>query len=134
MVPLAPVAAPDERYEQQSRTVEVSGSPAVPIEVFCSAAAVRASTICSNQQRSDLKLPVRAQLSLAYRGDGGRVIVVLSKREKLEMEAMFRRTIPEEARYGSTFVFRQARSPSLPQATCNRCKIISHTDGYGSAF
>ena len=36
-------------------------------------------------------------------------MVVLSKREKLEMEDMFRRTIPEVARYGTRFVFRQAR-------------------------
>ncbi len=73
---------------------------------------------------------MRAQLSLAYRGDGGRVIVVLSKREKLEMEAMFRRTIPEEARYGSTFVFRQVRGPSLPQAPFNKCKTPDRTRLY----
>ena len=36
-------------------------------------------------------------------------MVVLCKREKLEMEDMFRRTIPEVARYGTRFVFRQAR-------------------------
>lgn len=64
-------------------------------------------------------------MSLAYRGDGGRVIVVLSKREKLEMEAMFRRTIPEDARYGSTFVFRQARLKSgQPHVDAECCRCI----------
>ena len=42
------------------------------------------------------------------------MIVVLSSRDKLEMEALFRRTIPDKARYGSTFVFRQARVPRVP--------------------
>jgi len=37
-------------------------------------------------------------------------VVVLCKREKLEMEDMFRRTIPEVARYGTRFVFRQVSS------------------------
>jgi hypothetical protein len=46
---------------------------------------------------------------MAYRSEGGRTVVVLCKREKLEMEDMFRRTIPEVARYGTRFVFRQAR-------------------------
>lgn len=46
------------------------------------------------------------------------------------MEAMFRRTIPEEARYGSTFVFRQVRGPSLPQAPFNKCKTPDRTTLY----
>ena len=52
-------------------------------------------------------MPQPVQLCLAYRSEGGRTVVVLSKREKLEMEDMFRRTIPEVARYGTRFVFRQ---------------------------
>ena len=52
---------------------------------------------------------------MAYRSEGGRTVVVLCKREKLEMEDMFRRTIPEVARYGTRFVFRQVRSfPANP--------------------
>lgn len=60
------------------------------------------------------------QACLAYRAEGGRVIVVLSSRDKLEMEAMFRRTIPEDARCGSTFVFRQARPSPLPSPRARR--------------
>lgn len=70
------------------------------------------------------------------------MIVVLSKREKLEMEAMFRRTIPEDARYGSTFVFRQARLPSGHQeavwtasaALVSRAAIVSRFKAGGGAW
>ena len=55
------------------------------------------------------------QLCLAYRNEGGRVIVVLSLVPKTEMEETFRFIIPQEQRYGSTFVFRQG-NPLLPDA------------------
>ena len=55
------------------------------------------------------------QLCLAYRNEGGRVIVVLSQVPKTEMEEMFRYIIPDRQRYGSTFVFRQG-NPLLPDA------------------
>ena len=55
------------------------------------------------------------QLCLAYRNEGGRVIVVLSKVPKTEMEETFRFIIPDQQRYGSTFVFRQG-NPLLPDA------------------
>ena len=54
-----------------------------------------------------------AQVCLAYRSDGGRVVVVLCSRDKLEMEALFRRTIPQDSRYGTQFVFRQVLPYSL---------------------
>lgn len=47
------------------------------------------------------------ELCLAYRTEGGRTIVVLTGREKLELEELFARTLPQEKRYGSRFVFRQ---------------------------
>ena len=47
------------------------------------------------------------QLCKAYRSDGGRTIVIMSQQPKLEMEATFRRTIPKNQRFGSSFVFRQ---------------------------
>lgn len=56
---------------------------------------------------------VLEQACLAYRNDGGRVIVVLSQRSKLEMESSFRRSIPESERHKSQFVFRQG-SPLIP--------------------
>lgn len=56
------------------------------------------------------------QVCLAYRGDqkpGGRCAVVLCQREKLNMEAEFRRVIPEDRRFGTRFVFRQGL-PLIP--------------------
>ena len=51
-----------------------------------------------------------SQLCKAYRNEGGRTIVILSQQPKLEMEATFRRTIPNNQRFGSSFVFRQVSS------------------------
>lgn len=61
---------------------------------------------------------VSLQVCLAYRSDGGRVVVVLSERDKLEMEALFRRTIPEESRYGTKFVFRQVGACAQQHVPC----------------
>lgn len=47
------------------------------------------------------------QLCQAYRNDGGKVVVILTRVPKLVIEATFRRTIPEDLRFGTTFVFRQ---------------------------
>lgn len=44
---------------------------------------------------------------MAYRNGEARVVVVLSQRPKLEMEATFRRIIPAEQRFGTRFVFRE---------------------------
>lgn len=49
------------------------------------------------------------QVCLAYRNDGGRVCVVLSPVEKLEMEARLNELIPPASRFGTTFVVRQVR-------------------------
>jgi hypothetical protein len=72
--------------------------------------------------------PPRAQACLAWRTDGGRVVVVLSQRDKLAMEGDFRRLLPPAARFGTRFVFRQARArgrrpepcaaPPAPQSLC----------------
>ncbi|EIE20310.1 hypothetical protein COCSUDRAFT_67575 [Coccomyxa subellipsoidea C-169] len=68
----------------------------------------------ANTQRDrEVIWKILAQLCLAYRTDGGRVIVVLSLVPKTEMEDTFRNIIPEDERYGSTFVFRQG-NPLLP--------------------
>ena len=40
------------------------------------------------------------------------MVVVLSQRDKLAMEGDFRRLLPPAARFGTTFVFRQARAAS----------------------
>ena len=48
----------------------------------------------------------------AYAAEGGRVIVVMTQREKIGMEALFRRTIPPHKRDGSQFVFRQVALPA----------------------
>ena len=41
------------------------------------------------------------------------MVVVLSQRDKLAMEGDFRRLLPPAARFGTTFVFRQARGCQL---------------------
>ncbi|KAK9866656.1 hypothetical protein WJX84_009216 [Apatococcus fuscideae] len=60
-----------------------------------------------NQLDQEMIWKLLSQLCLAYKGDGGKVIVVMTNREKLEMEATFRRVIPESKRLGTQFVFRQ---------------------------
>ncbi len=47
------------------------------------------------------------QTCQAYASDGGRVIVVMTQREKIGMETLFRRIIPPHKRCGCNFVFRQ---------------------------
>lgn len=42
-------------------------------------------------------------------------MVVMTQRDKIGMEALFRRVIPSHKRHGSQFVFRQAR-PSVQLA------------------
>lgn len=41
------------------------------------------------------------------------MIVVMTQRDKIGMEALFRRIIPLHKRYGSQFVFRQVLAHSL---------------------
>ena len=67
-------------------------------------------------------IELAVQLCLAYRNEGGRVIVVLSLVPKTEMEETFRFIIPEHERYGSTFVFRQVSSEqvALPLGGCEQ--------------
>lgn len=52
-----------------------------------------------------LLLPL--QVCLAYRNGEPKVVVVMSQQPKLEMEATFRRIIPNEQRFGTRFVFRE---------------------------
>ena len=83
---------------------------------------------CDLQSQKDLEAvwTILTQLCKAYRNDGGRTIVIMSQQPKLDMEATFRRTIPKNQRFGSTFVFRQvlarAGNASLwrdQQPSCN---------------
>ena len=50
---------------------------------------------------------------MAYRNEGGRCVVILCQREKLAMEADFRRILPPERRHSTRFVFRQGL-PMIP--------------------
>ena len=58
------------------------------------------------------------QMCLAYRNDSGRVCVVLSPVEKLEMEARLNELIPPASRFGTTFVVRQVRLLSRVVLIC----------------
>lgn len=51
------------------------------------------------------------QICLAYKPTGGRTIAVLSSRPKLEMEDLFKGTIPDNKRHKSTLIFRQVHLP-----------------------
>ncbi|KAG2488904.1 hypothetical protein HYH03_012534 [Edaphochlamys debaryana] len=68
---------------------------------------------CKGQRDFEVLTKLLYQLCQAYRSDGGTVVVVMSERPKLEMEATFRRTLPEPQRLGSRFVFRHG-SPLVP--------------------
>jgi hypothetical protein len=61
----------------------------------------------NNQKDLEVVWKVLSQMVLAHRNDGGVTVVVLTQREKLEMEDYFRRVIPFEKRFGTKFVFRQ---------------------------
>ena len=50
----------------------------------------------------------------AYASEGGRIIVVMTQRDKIGMEALFRRVLPPHKRLGSQFVFRQASAANIP--------------------
>ena len=50
---------------------------------------------------------------MAYRNEGGTVVVVLCHRPKLEMESQFAAIIPEEQRFGTRFCFRQVHPPAI---------------------
>ncbi|KAK9803748.1 hypothetical protein WJX73_000566 [Symbiochloris irregularis] len=60
-----------------------------------------------NQRDEEVLWKLLTQLCQAYRNDGGKVIVILTRVPKLTIESTFRRTIPEDLRFGTTFVFRQ---------------------------
>ncbi|KAK9801967.1 hypothetical protein WJX73_003033 [Symbiochloris irregularis] len=60
-----------------------------------------------NRRDEEVLWKLLTQLCQAYRNDGGKVIVVMTRKPKLELEATFRRIIPDSLRFGSTFVFRQ---------------------------
>lgn len=46
-------------------------------------------------------------MCLAYKGEGGRTIAVLSSRAKPDMESLLKDALPIEARHGSAIVVRQ---------------------------
>ena len=53
------------------------------------------------------------QVCLAYRGEGGRTIAVLSSRAKPDMEAVLKEALPIADRHGSTIVVRQGMDLAL---------------------
>ncbi len=65
---------------------------------------------CDSQRDLEVVQKVVSQLCHAYEAEGGRVIVVMTQRAKLELEALFRRILPPAQRFGSQLVFRQARA------------------------
>ena len=70
---------------------------------------------CDSQRDLEVVQKVVSQLCHAYEAEGGRAIVVMTQRAKLELEALFRRILPPPQRFGSQLVFRQARHPPAEQ-------------------
>ncbi|BDA43260.1 probable ion channel POLLUX at N-terminal half [Coccomyxa sp. Obi] len=68
---------------------------------------------CDSQRDLEVVQKILSQVCQAYAADGGRVVVVMTQREKIGMEALFRRVIPPHKRCGCNFVFRQG-SPLVP--------------------
>lgn len=70
---------------------------------------------------------ILAELSLAYRNEGGRTVVVMTEREKMELEELFGRTLPPERRHNSRFVFRQGnplKPDDLRMVGCSQASSI----------
>ena len=60
-------------------------------------------------------------------------MVVLCAREKLDMENLFRRVVPEPSRFGTRFVFRQVcRSLICMNAIRSWAHLLSSQQGQGS--
>ncbi|KAI8477171.1 MAG: hypothetical protein J3K34DRAFT_515852 [Monoraphidium minutum] len=68
---------------------------------------------CASQRDLEMAVKVVGQICRAYAVEGGTTVVVMSQREKLEQEELFRRAIPERERRGTRLVFRQG-SPLVP--------------------
>lgn len=68
----------------------------------------------SSQKDLEQIMKILHQICCAYRNDGGTTVVVLTQREKLEMEQAGRKYLPMDLRHGTQFVFRQG-SPLIPQ-------------------
>ncbi|KAK9908516.1 hypothetical protein WJX75_009020 [Coccomyxa subellipsoidea] len=66
-----------------------------------------------SQRCIEMITQILEQTCLAYKATGGRAIAVLSARPKLEMEELFKSSIPVSRRYKSTLIFRQG-SPLVP--------------------
>ncbi len=68
----------------------VSGEPNVLCESSGGFVQIVVLTWGSSQRDLEAVERILSQVCQAYRKDGGKVVVVISQREKLEMEAMYR--------------------------------------------
>lgn len=78
-----------------------------------------------SQRDMEMAAKILSQICLAHESSQGTTIAVLSQREKLDMEAHFRRVLPDALRFGSRLVFRQGTCP-LPCALLHptTCKML----------
>ncbi len=79
---------------------------------------------CDSQRDLEVVQKVVSQLCHAYEAEGGRVIVVMTQRAKLELEALFRRILPPAQRFGSQLVFRQARAGARARAAAPALRVV----------
>lgn len=68
---------------------------------------------CSSRRDLEVVQRILTELCLAYRREGGVVVVVLCSREKVWMESWSKEVVPYAQRHGSTIVFREG-NPLVP--------------------
>ena len=73
-----------------------------------------------SQRDMEMAAKILSQVCLAYQGDRGTTVAVLSQLEKLAMESHFRRVLPDASRLGSRPVFRQGVRPCACGRVCVR--------------
>lgn len=87
---------------------------------------------CKSQRDVEMVRKVLEQYCLAHKPTGGTTIVVMTQRQKLEMEALLWRCLPAAKRFGTKIVIRQG-SPLIPSdlkmvAACQAASTIIVSD------
>ena len=77
-------------------------------------------TANANQPVLRRTITLVAQVCAAHRADGGRVVVVMSQREKLDMEALYRRQVRRRIRRGIHCGAQTFAVNPLPAHACQR--------------
>ena len=63
-----------------------------------------------SQRDMEMAAKILSQVCLAHRSSQGTTVAVLSQLEKFDMESHFRRVLPDAARFGCRWAFRQGKA------------------------